>query len=116
MKVVDKKTLTETFQYFDNSIVVEIIDIFINEQPQRMASIREAITNGDFEALKFEAHSIKGVIANFAAEVPVELSRTLEKKGTNNDVSGLEDLIIKLDQATKDLVDDLKELREEYLA
>ena len=29
MKVIDEASFMETFQYFDKSIVVEIIDIFI---------------------------------------------------------------------------------------
>ncbi len=80
MKVINKESLLETFQYFDKSIVVEIIDIFINEQPTRMATIEKAIHNKDFDTIKFEAHSLKGVIANFVAEVPHNQAKELEIK------------------------------------
>ncbi len=114
MKLIDKEALIDTFQFFDREIVIEIIDIFIKEQPERMAKIREAIKNLDFDTMRFEAHSLKGVIANFVAEKPIKLARTLENKGTEKDESGLHELLTQLEKSTSDLVDDLKLLRKDY--
>jgi HPt (histidine-containing phosphotransfer) domain-containing protein len=114
MKVIDKEAFLDTFQYFDKPIVLEIIDIFINEQPERIERIENAINNKDFDTLKFDAHSLKGVIANFVAEKPHQLARTMEMKGTKKDGSDLESLLENLKTATIELVDDLKELRQEF--
>lgn len=114
MKLIDKETLIETFQFFDREIVIEIIDIFIKEQPERMAKIREAVSKLDFDTIKFEAHSLKGVIANFVAEKPFEIAKALENKGTEKDDSDLGDLLEQLEQSTADLLDDLKLLRKDY--
>ncbi len=115
MKVINKESLLETFQYFDKPIVVEIIDIFINEQPKRMETIEKAIRNKDFETIKFEAHSLKGVIANFVAELPHSQARDLEIKCKEEDSSGLEELLEALKISTSDLVDDLNALRPDFV-
>ncbi|MDD4373174.1 MAG: Hpt domain-containing protein [Bacteroidales bacterium] len=114
MKVIDKEAFLDTFQYFDKPIVLEIIDIFIQEQPERLERISIAITNLDFDALKFDSHSLKGVIANFVAEKPLQLAKTMEMKGTEKDNSELDLLFSELKSATCDLVDDLKSLRQEF--
>ncbi|MBU1010891.1 MAG: Hpt domain-containing protein [Bacteroidetes bacterium] len=111
MRVVDKEAFLDTFQYFDKSIVVEIIDIFIAEYPERMATIKSDIEKLDFDALKFDAHSIKGVISNFVAAAPQELSKTLEMKGASKDGSELMETFERLEVAGAGLIEDLKELK-----
>jgi HPt (histidine-containing phosphotransfer) domain-containing protein len=115
MKVVDKIAFLDTFQYFDKSIVVEIIDIFLKEYPDRLLSIKTAIESKDFDTLKFDAHSLKGVVANFVADQPIFIARQLENKGNEKDNSGLTDLYYQLEQSIFDLVDDLKEIRNAFL-
>lgn len=114
MKVIDKTAFLETFQYFDKHIVVEIIDIFINEYPERMEKIEKAIREKDFTALKFDAHSLKGVIANFVAEEPHQLARELEMKGVEQDGSNLDELYNALKIASRALLEDLEKLRPEF--
>ncbi|MCK9452012.1 MAG: Hpt domain-containing protein [Bacteroidales bacterium] len=111
MKVIDKPAFLDTFQYFDKPIVVEIIDIFINEYPDRIQRIEKAIREKDFTALKFDAHSMKGVIANFVATEPHQLAKELEMKGMNQDGSSLDELFEALKKSTISLIDDLKKLR-----
>ncbi len=114
MKVIDKEAFLDTFQYFDKPIVLEIIDIFINEHPVRIERIENAIKTKDFDTLKFDAHSLKGVIANFVAEKPHQLARTMEIKGVEKDASDLDKLFEDLKIATQELVEDLTELRQEF--
>ncbi len=114
MKVINKEAFLDTFQYFDKPIVLEIIDIFIQEHPDRLERISNAIKNQDFDSLKFDSHSLKGVIANFVAEKPLQLAKTMEMKGAEKDNSELETLFDQLKVATNDLIDDLKSLRPEF--
>ena len=111
MKVIDEKAFSETFQYFDKGIVLEIIDIFIQEHPARIESIRSSIANRDFTKLKFDAHSMKGVIANFFAATPQNFAKELETKGTNMDDTNLELLLDQLEASTHELVEDLNEMK-----
>lgn len=114
MKVIDETSFKETFQYFDKSIVLEIIDLFIAEYPGRIASIKNDIANRNFDGLKFNAHSIKGVIANFFASEPHQYARELENKGAAKDGSGLEELVLQLDQSCLQLIEDLKQMKEQF--
>lgn len=115
MKTIDEAAFFDTFQYFDKSIVLEIIDIFIREQPERMKAIKTGIQNKDLKTLKFDAHSLKGVVANFMAAKPEQIARELENKATAGDDSGLEALYASLEKASADLLDDLQELREKFI-
>jgi HPt (histidine-containing phosphotransfer) domain-containing protein len=114
MRVIEKQTFLDTFQYFDKPIVVEIIDIFLNEYETRLVNIKKAIDAKDFNSLKFDAHSMKGVIANFVASKPQQFAKDLEMKGAENDGTGLDELITGLEAATIELVEDLKEIRKEF--
>ena len=101
----------DTFQYFDKPIVVEIIDIFIDEYPERMDKISQAIGQKNFSSLKFDAHSLKGVIANFMAPQAHELAKILEMKGAENDSTDLDENFENLKKSCDLLIEDLKELR-----
>jgi len=115
MKVIDRAAFLDTFQYFDKEIVVEIIDIFIGEYPERMKALKKDIETLDFGALKFDGHSMKGVIANFVAEKPQQLAKELEMKGTEQDWTDLYRIYAELEIAVDALLEDLKELRPEFL-
>lgn len=115
MKVIDRSSFLDTFQYFDKEIVVEIIDIFLQEYPGRLVNIKKDIDLGDFDSLKFDAHSLKGVISNFVAQVPQDYAKELEMKGTMKDSADLVNIFQKLEVSILDLVDDLTELRSAFV-
>lgn len=114
MKVINETSFKETFQYFDKSIVLEIIELFIAEYPERIAAIKNDIASRNFESLKFNAHSIKGVIANFFATEPQQFARELETKGTHKEGNGLEELVLQLDQSCLQLIEDLQQMKEQF--
>ncbi len=114
MKVIDETSFMETFQYFDKSIVVEIIDIFIDEYPRRMSDLKNDIDKKDFQKLKFDAHSMKGVIANFFAAQPQKHAKDLEMKGVESDPSNLDEIYHNLTLAGADLLEDLKAIKPRF--
>jgi len=114
MKVINKAAFIDTFQYFDKPIVLEIIDIFLNESESRINAIRSDIESGNLNALKFDAHSFKGVVANFMAEETMSLARELEHRGAEGKNEGLNELLALLEKSTEYLVADLKEIRKEF--
>lgn len=113
--MIDKELFKENFSFFDKEVVLEIIDIFINEYPDRMQTLELDIKNSDSESIKFNAHSIKGVIANFIDEESKELAKELEYKGRNNDNEGTEEIFQNLKISGDKLIEDLKELRKNYM-
>ncbi|MBK9290353.1 MAG: Hpt domain-containing protein [Bacteroidetes bacterium] len=104
----------DTFQYFDKPIVLEIIDIFLNECDGRLESIRQDIATNNMSALKFDAHSFKGVVSNFMADETTAIARELEQRGANGNNEGLNELFEKLQKSSTLLLADLRELRKEF--
>ena len=111
--MIDRQKFNENFQYFEKEIIVEIIDIFESEYEDRFKALRENIAIRDFNQLKFHAHSLKGVIANFMDPVTIELSRRLDEKAKNKDEDGLESLFSELEKATGNLREELQNIRAE---
>lgn len=109
--VIDKEKFQENFKHFDKELITEIIDMFINEHPDRMSQIKKNIEDLDMKALVFSAHSFKGVIANFMAEIPKTHAKILEEKAKLNDTSGLIEDYESLMESTTELLDNLKEIR-----
>ncbi len=114
MICINKEQFVENFQYFDKEIILEIIDIFINEYPDRMKTIGDSISSMNFDDIKFHSHSIKGVIANFCAPEVEQQARDLEKKGTNKDSTGISELFDEFKKSTEQLIVELKEMKVNY--
>ena len=109
--MIDKLRFQENFKFFDNEIIVEVIDMFITEFPERMKEIRKNIDEKDMSSLRFNAHSIKGVIANFMADIPQSYAKQLEEKGKNEDPSELDELYTSLHDSTSEMIENLEELK-----
>jgi len=111
--MIDRKKFNETFVYLDKEIMVEIIDIFLGEYPDRFSALQKNIREQDFKGLKFNAHSLKGVIANFMDPVTIDLSRQLDEKAKNEDGTGLQELYDNLKRQTDLLVQELNVIKKE---
>jgi HPt (histidine-containing phosphotransfer) domain-containing protein len=114
MEMIDKKQFLENFQYFDNEVILEIINIFINEYPDRMETLKKNIAEKDFDQLKFNAHSLKGVVANFVAPEVQELARQLEMKGAQKELEGAEALFNELHEKADIMLEELQELKKNF--
>ncbi len=111
---IDKEKFKENFSYFDKEIVLEIINMYIDEYPERMQKIKSNVENREFDELKFNAHSLKGVISNFVAEEARLAAKELEDKGAAHDPEGLEELYEDLAKKAREVYDELVELKAEY--
>ena len=83
--VFDRST---ALSYVDGDIGLlrEMAELFLADYPQQMAKIQAAIANGDRQALMRGAHSLKGVVATFAAKATSEAALRLEMMGENGDL------------------------------
>lgn len=111
--MIDRVKFNENFQYFDNEIIVEIIDIFISEYDERFKNLKKNIDEKDFTQLKFNAHSLKGVIANFMDPVTIEQSRSLDEMAKKGTEAGLADLFNALEKSSFSLLQELKVIKKE---
>jgi len=110
--MIDWQRYNDTFQWYGKDVEIELIGILKEEYDDRMGKIARNVADRDFEQLKFNAHSLKGSIANYHAFEPVELVRELESKAKENDADGIDDLLIRLQVSTKCLLDELLEHRQ----
>lgn len=115
MKLINDQSFNESFSYFDKEIVVEIIDIFLNEYEERLSTIKKAIEEKDFSNLKFHAHSLKGVVANFSAPKVQAIAKELEDKGTNSIDENLNENFEELDKLIRTMAEEITVLRENYV-
>ena len=111
---IDKEKFKENFGYFDKEVVLEIINMYVDEYPERMEKIKKNIDEKDFDNLKFNAHSLKGVISNFVAEDARTAAKRLEDKGSAHDPDDLDELYKDLEQKAGEVYNDLLEIRKEY--
>jgi PAS domain S-box-containing protein len=65
----------------------ELVRLFLADCPQRLAEIKEAVRRGDSEALRIEAHTLKGSVGNFAAKHAFAAAQRLEIMGRDGDLA-----------------------------
>jgi len=109
MGVIDWNEFNENFQYYDENIIREVIDIFIGEYDERFSKMQINLDEKDFSALAFNAHSLKSVIANYMAPKPFELTHRLEEMAKNNSKEGIVEVFTELKNSSQELVIELKE-------
>jgi HPt (histidine-containing phosphotransfer) domain-containing protein len=75
----------------DDSFFQDLIQIFLDDSPQRIAEIEQSLVKRDVRQLTLAAHSLKGSSSNFGAERLRALSEQLEllgRQGSLGDAPG----------------------------
>ena len=72
----------------DREALGELIESFLEEGPDLIAKIEDAVRNGDAEGLRQAAHTMKSSAADFGALELSHLCREIEAKGREGDVIG----------------------------
>jgi HPt (histidine-containing phosphotransfer) domain-containing protein len=114
--MIDRQKFNDTFQYFDREVILNIIDIFEQELPERFEKIEKSIREKDFDALAFSAHSLKSVAGTFLAAEPSDLSRKMEERAIQKTGDGMEQLYVRLKAAMEELLRELMVIRSELLS
>lgn len=110
---IDLETFRENFKYYDDNVIVEIIDIFFNEYASDLQILERSISELDFDTLRHKAHGLKGVVSYMSDELN-GICQQLELQGKENNARGLDQLFNKLTIKIHELVEDLKLLKKEY--
>ncbi len=131
--MINEESFRNHFSHFDKDIVVEIIDIFIEEYDDRMEKISGFIAKHDLEALRKAAHAFKGVIGNFETDCKayqhieaienetrdlieeVNNGRVLSEEEENEFYHDLLQHFAAFRKSSFELLNDLKEIRKEYV-
>src|SRR5207249_396604 len=64
--------------------MTELIDLFLDDLPVRLAAINAAVTARNADALRAAAHGLKGSAASLSADALCEAARVLERIGAES--------------------------------
>ena len=65
----------------------ELIQIFLQDTPQRIVELEEALAKNDIPSFTRAAHTIKGSSSNFGATKFTKLAHQMEMQGKSGDLS-----------------------------
>ena len=71
----------------DHEILAEIIEIFLEDCPQRLHELEQAVNEGHATRIKQAAHSLKGMVACFRARKAQGLADEMEALGKTGDLA-----------------------------
>ena len=91
----------------DPEIFREITSIFIQELPDTLATIKQAIHAEDGDALERAAHNLKGSVGNFGADTAYAAALTLEEIGRKKALTTAKNAFSILEKALTDLAQEL---------
>ena len=72
----------------DPNFLRELVDMFLQDVPERVAEIEQALAKQDAVLLTRAAHTIKGSCSNFGAAGLVKISLAMEHQGKAADFAG----------------------------
>ena len=81
----------------ENAFLKEIVDIFLEDTPARIAELKQCLSKFDQPTFTRAAHSIKGSASNLGATKVRAIAEKLEHQSRNSGLTGLELLLSSLD-------------------
>lgn len=89
----------------DEELLEELVGEFINQTPDIINSIQEAIEKNDLITVERKAHSLKGSSANIGAILLNEIAINMEKQARNKNITGSKIISKKLEEEFERLKD-----------
>lgn len=105
--MINWEDFNTNFQYYENEIVIQIIDMFVQDHQEDLKIIEQNIIEKDFIGLKFNSHHLKGSLANFMDPETTALVQKLEEMAENNTEEGLSNTFAELQTAFITLIQEL---------
>jgi CheY-like chemotaxis protein/HPt (histidine-containing phosphotransfer) domain-containing protein len=107
--ILDEASLLEECDG-DKSLLGRMVEIFDRDAGERLPRLREAVRTGAAEAVKQEAHALKGGIGTFYAKAAYDTAYALEKMGADGDLSNAQATLQTLESQLRSLRQKLGEL------
>jgi HPt (histidine-containing phosphotransfer) domain-containing protein len=89
----------------DDALAQDLLELYRDDTASRFSAMREALAKGDKQALRMQAHALKGASANIGAGRMQALSKTLEEKALAGELEGSDLLIDQLAAEYKQVVE-----------
>jgi two-component system, sensor histidine kinase and response regulator len=97
----------------DRELLREMVDLFLEDSPELLSRIRDAVRRGDAADLERAAHTLKGSVSNFRARAAAHAALRLEMIGRSGDLAEAEAALADLEQELERLKPPLLALRDE---
>jgi HPt (histidine-containing phosphotransfer) domain-containing protein len=72
----------------DEELLKEVAQLFLEDYPQSVEAIEQALAKGDARGVERAAHTLKGAAANFGVPPVVDAACAMEQSGRRGDLSG----------------------------
>jgi two-component system, sensor histidine kinase and response regulator len=83
----------------DLGLLQEMAQLFLQECPSQMDTIRSAVKNRDARAIERGAHSLKGSVGNFGALAAEQAAAYLETLGRSGRLDSIDNALLSLESA-----------------
>ena len=97
-KVLDSAAITRLDRIGGSEFVVEMIELFLENAPQRLQTAREAYDSGDTPTLHRAVHSLKSTAANLGARALQATAEAAEARANDEDMDAIPPLLDDLDR------------------
>lgn len=85
----------------DLELLQDLIELFLEDYPARLQEIEQAVVSQNAAQLCSAAHTLKGSVGNFCAQDAYHAAFVLEKRGRENNFSGAQDDLLRLQSEMK---------------
>jgi HPt (histidine-containing phosphotransfer) domain-containing protein len=96
--VFDRASLLERVDG-DDALLCVIVEVFLEDFPNSIRAIEEALASQDATRLQGAAHSLKGASANISAEQLREAAHCLEQMGAEGQLEDAAEGVARVNQA-----------------
>lgn len=97
-KVLDASALARLDRIGGSEFVVEMIDLFLENAPQRLSTARTAFDEDDVSTLHRAVHSLKSTAANLGAQALRAAAEETEARASDEDLEAIPSLLEDLDR------------------
>jgi len=84
-KIFDKTSLISRM-LGDEELAREIISVFLNDVPNKIATLKQALENRETSHVMDNAHAIKGAAMNVSALALIDVAYLMEEAGETADI------------------------------
>ena len=74
-------------------VLGEVLQLFLDEVPKKIDTLRTAMTSGDAGTVQRAAHSLKGSSGNIGARAMYDVCRQLDERARSEDLPRLQPLV-----------------------
>jgi HPt (histidine-containing phosphotransfer) domain-containing protein len=94
----------------DEALIADLLGLFLEDYPAQMAAIEAAVTTRRLDAVRRDAHALKGSAGNLSAFGVIAAAAALEDLAQRGDAAELDPQFAKLVLEVEQLVAELREL------